>query len=263
MNKSIAFLVQNNHVLFNSIPVAQYALRNGIELLDRSSSQQFDPMNTDVDWSKYDIIVPYGSVQFARLCREKGLADHIFYSEEGFRTDLWIEKFGTKALNYTGTLMKASEVFEHLGYAKEAHVRPNHVDKAFVAAVFDQAGWDAIRQERNIEDDLDVFVSPPMHIDAEFRCWIVDGVVFEMSSYRQNGEMFVERVVNLDGNIVRLAQELADVYLPDRAVVMDIAVRGSEVYFLEFNSIHSSGWYAADINRVWDRFIDWRMHDGL
>lgn len=257
MTKSIAFLVQNNHVLYNSIPVAQYALRKGFDLLDRSSSVQFDPMNTDVDWSKYDIIVPYGSVQFARLCREKGLGDHVFYSEEGFRTDSWIEKFGPKALNYTGTLMKASEVFEHLGYAKEAHIRPNHVDKAFVAAVFDQESWDAVRQEKNIEDDLEVFVSPPMHIDAEFRCWIVGGKVVEMSSYRQNGEMFVERVVDLNRNIVKLAQNLADVYLPNQAVVMDIAVSGPDVYFLEFNSIHSSGWYAADINHVWDEYLTW------
>lgn len=255
MTKSVAFLVQNNHVLYNSIPVAQYALRNGIELFDQSSTAEFDPMDCGVDWSEFDIVIPYGSVQFARLCRDRGLANHTFYSEEGFRTDLWIEKFGPRALNYAGTLMKAGEVFEHLGYAKEAHIRPNHVDKAFVASVFDQISWDAVRQEQDIKDDLDVFVSPPMHIDAEFRCWIVGGKVIEMSSYRQNGEMFVERVVNLDGNIVRLAQDLADVYLPNQAVVMDIAVCGSEVYFLEFNSIHSSGWYTADINRVFDCLI--------
>lgn len=256
MNKSIAFLVQNNHVLFNSIPVAQYALRNGIELLDRSSSQQFDPMNTDVDWSKYDIIVPYGSVQFARLCREKGLADHIFYSEEGFRTDSWIEKFGPKALNYTGTLMKASEVFEHLGYAKEAHVRPNHVDKAFVAAVFDQVSWDAVRQEKNVEDDLDVFVSPPMHIDAEFRCWIVGGEVIEVSQYRKDNEMWCERI-SLERPFTDGFQMIADIHLPDEAVVMDVAQVGDELYFLEFNSIHSSGWYDASIDNVWNSYLQW------
>lgn len=256
MNKSIAFLVQNNHVLYNSIPVAQYALRNGIELFDRSSHVEFDPMDTDVDWSKYDIIVPYGSVQFARLCREKGLADHVFYSEEGFRTDSWIEKFGPKALNYTGTLMKASEVFEHLGYAKEAHVRPNHVDKAFIAAVFDQKSWDEERQYKDIKDDLDVFVAPPMHIDGEFRCWVVGGKVVEVSQYRKDGEMWIERI-EPDRSFVESAQKLADVYLPDEAVVMDIAVAGQEVYFLEFNSIHSSGWYGSNISRVWDQYLQW------
>lgn len=257
MTKSIAFLVQNNHVLYNSIPVAQYALRNGIDLIDRSSNNDFNPMDCGVDWTQYDAVIPYGSVQFARLCRDKGMAEHVSYSEEGFRTDLWIEKFGEKALNYTGTLMKASEVFEHLGFVGESHIRPNHVDKAFAAAVFNQGSWNAVKAEREVDDDLDVFVSPPMHIDAEFRCWIIGGKVIEMSSYRQNGEMFVEKVVNLEGNIVCLAQELANVYLPDQTVVMDIAVCGPEVYFLEFNSIHSSGWYAADINVVLDELVKW------
>lgn len=218
---------------------------------------QFDPMNTDVDWSKYDIIVPYGSVQFARLCREKGLGDHVFYSEEGFRTDSWIEKFGPRALNYTGTLMKASEVFEHLGHAKEAHVRPNHVDKAFVAAVFDQASWDAIRRERNIDDDLEVFVSPPMHIDAEYRCWIIGGKVVEMAQYRQDGEMLIQPVDLTIKAWVTEVENLAAIHTPDEAVVMDIAQVGNEMFFLEFNSIHSSGWYNADIDHIWDEYIAW------
>lgn len=258
MTKSVAFLVQNNHVLYNSIPVAQYALRNGIDLYDRSSHAEFDPANCGVDWCEYDVIVPYGSVQFARLCRESTLSEHVFYSEPNFHTDMWIEKFGPKALNYAGTLMKAGEVREHLTFAKEAHVRPNHQDKKFTAAVFDVASWDEQRQVRDFEDDLDVFVSPPMAIDAEFRCWVIGGKIIEMSQYKKDNELWVERI-EMDRSFVQTAQKLADVYLPNEAVVMDIAVCGQETYFLEFNSIHSSGFYKADINFIWNEFLRWRV----
>lgn len=258
MTKSVAFLVQNNHVLYNSIPVAQYALRNGIDLYDRSSHADFDPFNCGVDWSEYDIIVPYGSVQFARKCRESGLSEHVFYSEPNFHTDLWIQKFGEKALNYTGTLMKAGDVREHLTYAKEAHVRPNHQDKTFVAAVFTIQSWDEQRSIRDFDDDLDVFVSPPMIIDAEFRCWVIGGKIVEVSEYQRDGAMWVERV-DINNPMVQNAQQLADVFLPNEACVMDIAMVGDQMYFLEFNSIHSSGFYKADINFIWHEFVRWRV----
>lgn len=251
-----AFFVQNNHVQFNTIPVAQYAWRKNIDVIDRSSFAEFDPMNCGVDWSDYSTIIPWGSVQFVRNLRKTPLAKHVFYSEEAFDTQMWMTQFGERAFNFRGSRMKVSEVLWQIAHYGKLHIRPNNVDKAFVAAVFTVESWVAVTSERTISPDLECFVSPIREITAEYRCWIIGGQIIQMSQYLRDGELNLEAIESTS-NTWKLAQELAEIYLPEPVVVMDVVESDGDLLFLEFNAIHSSGWYASDKEVILDTFVNW------
>lgn len=257
MNK-IAFLVQNNHVLHMTIPVAQYTWSRPVDLIDRSSYDGFDVDNSDIDWSQYDFVFVFGSVQFMREMIGTSLGKHIFYENGGvWATYFWTQKFGTRSVNSQGRLMYLKDVLPFLSKFGSWHVRPNSFDKAFTAAVFSKSTWATVLQERVLADDLVCFVSPIQDIHSEYRCWIVDGRIVDISKYCTRGELDKERM-SPNSQLWADAQRLADHFLPASHVVMDVAeMEDGELKFLEFNAIHSSGWYAADIPTVLDALIEW------
>lgn len=257
MSNRVSLLVQNNYVLFNTIPVAQYTWRRpNIDMIDRSSTMEFDADTCDVDWSKYDVIFPYGSVQFMRNLLSTSLRDHVFYDIGGnWRTELWLEKFGDKALNYRGQLAKAHEVPQILATRGAHHVRPSYDDKAFNGKVYTEASWNAMIEEKDIGARLEVVISPEEQIAEEYRCWVVGGKVIEISQYMLRGSLELQRMP--EGHYIwERAQELADIFLPEDIVVMDVCeMEDGTVKFLEFNSVHSSGWYFASIDHIMDTII--------
>lgn len=216
-------------------------------------------MDCGVDWSQFDELVLFGSVQFLRQIRDTPLSRHAHYDEASFDTSLWIEIFGEHALNHDGKVMKACDVAHYLEANSTAHVRPNSEDKAFIAAAFTPATWANHSQERNVRADLDVYVSSIKKIDAEYRCWVIDGKIVEISQYRKNGGNAISRI--LDADIHSAAKEMSNIYLPADAVVMDIAATPSGFKLIEFNPIHCAGWYAADAVGILDAYVKWRLRE--
>lgn len=260
MNK-VAIFVQNNHVLFNSIPVAQYAWRRpDIDLVDRSSTMMLNADDCGVDWSQYDVIVPYGSVQFMRNLLNTSLRDRVFYDiGNNWRTELWSEKFGRLALNHRGQLLKVADVPQLLAAKGVHHIRPSYDDKAFNGKVYSEASWVKMLEEKPLREDLEVVASPEEHIVEEYRCWVVAGKVIEISQYMLRGELELQRMTP-EHYIWHEAQKLADVFLPEDIVVMDVCeLEDGEVKFLEFNSFHSSGWYHASIDHILDTTINYLL----
>lgn len=256
MSKRIAFLVQNNHVLFNTIPVSQYAWKKNIPLIDRSSYEGFDPNDCGVDWGEYDVVVPWGSVQFLRCLRGTTLVSKWLYRESAFHTDEWMKHFGQRALNFGGQCTPAAEVPALLETMQTAHIRPNSVDKAFIATVFTPETWANAVEERNIDPTLGCFVSQPKQIVAEYRCWIINGTIIEMSQYLRDGA-FNQVAVDPTSKLWDQAQDLANTYLPVPVIVMDVAETADDVLFLEFNALPSSGWYAGSKENIMDALVDW------
>lgn len=257
MSTQIAFFVQNNHVERLTAPPSLYAHSKGYDVIDRSSTQDFDVMNCGVDWSQFDEIALFGSVQFLRQVRNTPLACHVHYDEVNFDTSLWISIFGDHALNHDGKVMKACDVAHHLEVNSSAHVRPNSEDKAFIAAAFTPETWVTHSQERNVRADLNVYVSSIKQIDAEYRCWVIGGQIVEISQYRRDGSYEISRI--LDAEIHDAAKAMSNIYLPADAVVMDIAKTPTGFKLIEFNPIHGAGWYAADVTKILDAYVKWRL----
>lgn len=245
----LAFFVQNNWVTPLTIPVAQYARARGIALEDRSSTPEFNPDDCGIDWTQYGCILPYGSVQFIRKLKASSLSSHIDLNPDKFATSTWAPLFGTRALNGEGFLLRASDVGDHLKYPM--HLRPDSEDKAFAGKVYSAEDWEDLYP--SLSPDLQCWASIPQEIEAEWRCWVVDGKVVEISQYRKAGQHFRQAV--FDPLLFRQAQAFANSYTPARHVVMDLAEVKGKFRLVEFNPFYSSGWYAADIPKILDAWI--------
>jgi len=256
--KNPVFFVQNNYVERLTIPVAQFAHAHGYALEDRSASTEFDPENCGIDWDQYGIVMPYGSVQFMRRLKESArLGKYILHSEDAFSTAHWADLLGDKAVNHRGRLIAAGEVPTLLAEGQAFHVRPDRQDKAFIAAVFDADSWEKEREKRNLDPELVCWASPVIVLKGEWRCWVIDGKIVEISQYRKEGQ--AHRVLEADPAIHAAALSLAELYVPAPAVVMDIALTEDGFQVLEFNPIHGSGWYAARVDVVLQTWVTWAL----
>lgn len=253
MKRSIAFLLQTNHIERVTAPVGYFAQYAGYDVIDRTVTKDFDVMDCGVDWSQYDLVIPYGSVLFIGLFAKSPLGAYIPSDANGYSADAWMEKFGHLALNHDGHNMKAGQVLDHLIANGTAHVRPTSLDKALIARLFDVQSWLTHRGERHIPDDLEVFVSKPKTIEREYRCWVIDGKVIDIRQYMINGK--VETAVVEDQSVYAAAQSMADVYVPSNAVVLDMAKTPDGFKFLEFNRFHSSGWYGDTAFKVMGAYV--------
>lgn len=255
----VALLVQNNYILYLTIPVARWCWSNPeVTLVDRSGGSEFNADDCGVQWADFDVVIPYGSVQMVRQLLNTGVAQWVHYSVDArWATDFWIDQFGHLACNHNGQLMLAGEVSDFLAEHGPQHVRPNNYDKAFTAAVFPTPdSWRSM--DKPVDGSLPCFVSPLVTIEAEYRCWVVGDKVVEMSQYMDRGQYLKQRIDPSDP-LWHSAQLLTEVFMPADCCVMDVAVVDGVVKFLEFNSIHSSGWYAADINTVLRALVDWSV----
>lgn len=258
----VALLVQNNYVLNLTTPVARWAWRNEdhVTLIDRSGGMDFCADECGVDWAEFDVVIPYGSVQMIRQLLSTSLREHVFYSTDvRWGTDYWIERFGVLALNVGARIVLAENVLALLEVEGPLHVRPNNYDKAFNASVFTSEKWAAL--DRPVNPELQCIVSPVQKIEAEYRCWIVGGQIVEISQYLANGEYYKQRIDGSD-SLWSQAQALANVFIPEPCVVMDVVrMEDNSIKFLEFNSIHSSGWYDADVDKILVRLIEWTTRE--
>lgn len=204
---ALAFFVQNNYVERLTAPVAVYARSHGICLEDRSSNKDFDPDNCGIDWSQYDLVLPYGSVQFVRQLKTSSLARFVLHDESRFATSAWVAEFGSDALNGAGRIAMVREVAELLRESP-CHLRPDSVDKAFVGGVFGLDGWERIQVERDLDEDLACWVSPLQVIDKEWRCWVVGGRIelqYEWNEY--DADDFAVHCMGHPETVIRCYQE--------------------------------------------------------
>lgn len=136
MKRSIAFLLQTNYIERVTAPVGHFAQYAGYDVIDRTVTKDFDVMDCGVEWSQYELVIPYGSVQFLSQFTHSPLGAYICKDEKGFSADVWMEQFGDIALNQGGLNMKGAAVLNHLKVVGTAHVRPTSVDKALIAKLF-------------------------------------------------------------------------------------------------------------------------------
>lgn len=246
-----AIFVQNNLVNPLTAPVADYAHRHGIQLEDRSCDDLFNPDDCGIDWDEYDAVIPYGSVQFIRKMLNSRLAQFIHHDEYGLSASTWLDLFEDKLLNGEGQIITINHVADYLRFFGPMHVRPNSVDKAFTGLVYDAASW---AEAKKMDDpNLLCWASPVKSILAEWRCWVVGGQVVEISQYRKDSAMYIQRTTNLD--IFEAANHLASIYLPSDCTVLDMALTTNGYKLIEFNPIQSSGWYKADIDTVLNALV--------
>lgn len=249
-----AFFVQNNFVERLTVPVARFAHANGIALLDRSSTDDFDPDDCGVPWAEYVPVLPYGSVQFIRKLASSQLRPYVWHSETAFDARLWSATFPDHFLNAGGVPVSADQLHALLERGP-LHVRPLAQDKVFNAGLFDGASWRAVMTSRRLDPELACWASAPQSIRREWRCWVVGHEVVGASGYARAGNL--ELTAGAPPEVVSFAQTIATRWIPAPCVVLDVAQTDAGLKLLEFNPIHCAGWYAVDVPHVLRAWLAW------
>lgn len=209
--------------------------------------------------------IPYGSTLLTTLALEKKWSG-LYFDLENFSMQ--------KAFNNRTDMMNVGPVLtskeaevelrKGLFSNKNVFIRPDLDLKHFSGQVMDAtecADWlkDAMSLPPEsgsyaIDPEMMVCISSPKNIKAEWRYFVVDGKVISGSMYRCHGQMRQERVTEED--VLEEAQRFADVWLPNRTCVMDLALWEDPVILvdrvgvIEFNCINSSGFYDNDVDVI-------------
>ena len=200
--------------------------------------------------------IPYGSTLLTNLAYDKqwkGL--HFDLSKFNYRASSTNRKDMLNA-EYIMSVEEAADFMNNTD--QEWFIRPSEDLKHFSGQVIDSkecADWliDAMSLPPEsgtyaMDPKMEVVISTPKNIKAEWRWFIVDGKIVNGSMYRAHGQLI--KKPESDVEVIREAQALADKWLPDSCVVMDTALVYDEVYVIEFNCINSSGFYGHDVKEI-------------
>lgn len=261
------FLVQNNmppHMTDRLIvPVLDFARKHGYNVWDGSLTTEFNP-NTDIpdevtlELAKFIIFGSIGWTKRFAFGTQRVREFSIFSRDVSYDTALfnamrWRSSFGNHWVNNDGRQLTANAVGTQLSEGPPLHLRPLFDDKAIIGGVFNQTSWAEHMKQRNVDPYLDLWASPLKTFEAEYRCWILDGEVVEISQYRKDGQFCTQQII--DPAFFIAAQHLYGIDPFIRNVVMDIVIHDGSFKMLEFNPIHCSGWYAADTEKVLSAWV--------
>lgn len=193
-------------------------------------------------------IFPYGSTKFIKLTKQ---ATHNFYREES-KPSNWLHPY---ILNQPNVLF-LEEFKKRTDLDTRVFLRPNKDLKDFpggVKTVEEHIVVIDTHQHNKVFGDIEVQVSTPVNIFEERRYFIVEGKVVQGSVYRKEGRIFLLRTTEEEN---RLAQDVADMWLPIENIVMDLALTEEGWKVIEFNCINCSGLYDVDAKKLFRRIYE-------
>jgi hypothetical protein len=136
-------------------------------------------------------------------------------------------------------------------------VRPTNDSKYFAGRVFPRDEFMAW-QSRVCELKLDygnsltpetlIQLSHPRVIHAEYRFWIVKGQIVTKSLYKRGDRVFYAPEV--DERFDRYVIERIREWSPHDTFVIDVCDTPEGIKIVEINTLNSSGFYAADVQRL-------------
>ena len=136
-------------------------------------------------------------------------------------------------------------------------IRPTNDGKSFAGTVMDAYELEAWKRQilaldsedcPTVTGDTRVMVCRKKKIYNETRCWIVDEKVVTGSVYKVGTRVICDSHVRK--GVIKFAEKQARIWSPHRAYVMDVADTPEGLKIIEVNNLNSSGFYAADVQKL-------------
>jgi hypothetical protein len=193
-----------------------------------------------------------GSTGLRNVARRKGWQPGYFDQNLDYR--LLLQHYGSRMLNDDAEVVSLKDAVIN---GDEAFVRPVGDDKQFAGQVMTRpefADWqarvvalDGESTYTTLTGEDAVVIAKPKPIYAEYRFYVVDGIVITGSLYKRGRTVHYDSQV--DERVVRFAQDCVDTWSPNRAFCLDVADTPGGLKVLEINAINSSGFYACDMGK--------------
>jgi hypothetical protein len=257
-------VVQNNLVRPLTDPLAERVRGMGIALHDLSSGDMEG--RASVPPGEWGPILVVGSILFVhRWAREDPvLSNWMFWNDPSYDAALWAERLGPRYMNHTGrpTTVRGFTASDD----GPMHVRPRSGVKMVgeVVRTESRTGYESVSgivdtpagvAKRGIDGDTPIWVSAPRTIASEVRVWMIGGAPAAASMYRLDDRHHRTTEHPYVEEAVEEAVRCHGTWRPDRHYVVDMALTDDGWRIVEYNPIHSSGWYAADPGDVVRAFM--------
>lgn len=194
----------------------------------------------------------YGSVQLVQKLYEMGKHNWIFYQPNWFWPATWIGK-RTDFLNEKQKIVSVGSL-RSKWVQEPTFIKPCYNPTHFKGQVLepekeDHDNW--LIEHSHLDDGDLIVASPVQKIEKEWRFFVLDHEVVTGSLYKRDGYLCTKEPI-LSETWYR-AEEAAMEWLPNKDIVMDIALlRSGEYKVVEFNCFNSSGFYNCDLAPLLD-----------
>lgn len=202
-------------------------------------------------------VICWGSYSMRHLAKKKGWTPGVY---DLFEYDFLeqIKHWGNKMLNSDSVISE----FRNVEINSPTFIRPIDDSKYFAGKLFDPIEFHNWKEKvLDIGDDLGSSLKPetlvqickPKKIYQEVRFWIIDKKPVTASIYKTGSRVHYSDQV--DSRYWEFAYSLVapisvDCWNPERAFVLDICETPDGMRVVEINTINSSGFYAADLQKL-------------
>jgi len=185
-------------------------------------SLQYFVDDIEVKTDRTDVMV-FGAVKAAHLAKKYKWDPGSFYNENHDYT-VYSKYYKENMLNWDSKIQKASDPIDIDG---PFFARPTGDTKLFKGKIQ---------------------VAPLQNILQEIRCFIVKGKVITASMYKLGNVVLYKEC--MDNDIIEYANNMASVYQPADAFVMDICRTANGLKIVECNCINCAGFYDIDMQKL-------------
>ena len=199
-------------------------------------------------------IVVYGSYTLALIAATRGWTPGSFVNDN-FTHEAWVHGWGAeRLLNGDAVVCRLDEIESALRGRENVFLRPLEDTKSFSGMVqgHDEALWWAESvikaKSAQLHSATEIVVASTRSILAEYRLFVVDGRVVTSSLYKM-GQRIISDPYTPQG-VLDFAERCIELWVPDRAFVLDIAETPEGFCIIEVNNINSAGVYAANVSRL-------------
>jgi hypothetical protein len=195
----------------------------------------------------------FGSVKMARIASDYGWTPGSFMNENhDYR--VYSERYGKdQLLNGDSIVCRFADSFAPPGHIFFA--RPCEDTKTFSGQLFIKDSWDEFVKNSlgsghttTLNADTAIQIASLKEIQREVRVWIVKGQVVTASQYRLGTQVIYSECT--EPYILDYAREMAKVYQPAEAFVLDVAMTDKGPRIIEVSCINCVGFYRADMSKL-------------
>lgn len=199
-------------------------------------------------------IMVYGSYTLALIAAKKDWTPGAFVNDN-FTHDALAEGWGKeRMLNGDAVVCRLDELAGAMHGRENVFLRPFEDTKSFSGMVqgHDEALWWAEKAVKAkgpmLNASTQIVVASTRSIQAEYRLFVVDGRIVTSSLYKLGQRVISDKYT--PQAVLDYAKRCIELWVPDRAFVLDIAETPEGLAIIEVNNINSSGVYAADLSRL-------------
>lgn len=205
-------------------------------------------------------VIACGAYTMEQISKAKGWNPGIF-TNDNFTYEVWSKEYEGYVLNDDAKVTSFDDAYHVQGISidEEVFIRPCKDGKEFAGLITRMDDFLKWRMRvLNLEEegyttvtkDTMIMIAPLKKIEREYRFFVVDGKVITGSQYKIGSRVTTAECT--EDSVIKFAQKMVDIWQPDIAFVIDIAMTPDGFKVIEINCLNGAGFYACNMPKVAD-----------